>query len=110
MRSYMRISAVLIVALAVALPALAQDAYCSVTKVTTKALSNGASVTIEADGLLQHRVQSWGKTDTINIYLRNARSALADDLIRPKDVYPISFVRFTVPQYARNGIGLTLTI
>ncbi len=110
MRSYMRISAVLIVALAVALPALAQDAYCSITEVTTKALSNGASVTIEADGLLQHRVQSWGKTDTINIYLRNARSALADDLIRPKDVYPISFVRFTVPQSARNGIGLTLTI
>jgi type II secretory pathway component GspD/PulD (secretin) len=97
-------------AVTVAVPALAQDAYCSVTKVSTKALSNGASVTIEADGLLQHRVQSWGKTDTINIYLRNARSALADDLIRPKDVYPISFVRFTVPQSARNGIGLSLTI
>ncbi len=110
MRSYMRISMLLTVALAAAIPALAQDAYCSITKVSTKALSNGASVTIEADGLLQYRVQSWGKTDTINIYLRNARSALADDLIRPEDVYPISFVRFTVPQSARNGIGLTLTI
>lgn len=110
MRSYARVTVALAVTLAVALPAAAQDAYCSVTKVTTKSLSNGASVTVEADGLLQYRVQSWGKTDTINIYLRNARSALADDLIRPKDVYPISFVRFTVPQSARNGIGLTLTI
>lgn len=93
-------------------PAAAQDAYCSITNVTTKALSNGATITVEADGMLQYRArtQEWRKTDVIEIELQNARSSLEEDLIRPKDVYPISFIRFTVPQGARNGIGLTMTI
>jgi type II secretory pathway component GspD/PulD (secretin) len=95
-----------------ALPARAQDVYCSITKVTTKALSNGATITVEADGMLQHYVMEggWRRTDRLVVYLTNARSALEDDLIRPKDVYPISYIQFTVPQDAPNGIGLHMEV
>lgn len=104
--------AVVVIAPLAAMPAAAQDAYCSITSVTTKALSNGASITVEADGMLQYwvRTRQSGKTDVIEIELANARSALKDDLIRPKDVYPVSFIRFTSPPDARNGIGLTMTV
>lgn len=106
------LTAVIILIAGVSAPVGAQDAYCSITNVTTKALSNGATITVEADGMLQYQVRTreWRKADVIEIDLENARSALQDDLIRPKDVYPISFIRFTVPQDARNGIGLTMTI
>ncbi len=93
-------------------PATAQEAYCSVTKVTTKALSNGAAITVEADGMLQYRVNtgSWRKTDEIEISLLNARSGLKDDLIRPEDAYPVSYIQFTIPQNAPNGIGLLMKV
>jgi len=83
-----------------------------VTKVTTKALSNGASITVEADGMLQYRVytRTWRKTSEIEVMLDNARSALKDDLIRPQDAYPISYIQFTVPQEAPNGIGLLMKV
>jgi len=109
-------SVALILALAacavLAAPATAQDAYCSVTKVTTKALSNGAAITVEADGMLQYnvRTRSWRKTDEIEISLVNARSGLKDDLIRPEDAYPVSYIQFTIPQNAPNGIGLLMKV
>jgi type II secretory pathway component GspD/PulD (secretin) len=98
----------------VALPtgARAQDAYCTLTNVTTKALSNGATVTVEADGMLQYDLETWsgGKVRQINIELENARSGLRNDLIRPDDVYPVSFISFTASPQARNGIGLMMKI
>ena len=111
-----KMSVALILALAacavLAAPATAQDAYCSVTKVTTKALSNGAAITVEADGMLQYnvRTRSWRKTDEIEISLVNARSGLKDDLIRPEDAYPVSYIQFTIPQNAPNGIGLLMKV
>jgi len=114
-RSYRAVMPIALVAATcalVAVPALAQDAYCSVTEVTTKALSNGAAITVKADGMLQYRVMTgqWRKTDEIMLHLSNARSALEDDLIRPEDAYPVSYIQFTVPQYAPNGIGLDMKI
>jgi len=93
-------------------PARAQDAYCSVIEVRTKALSNGATITVKADGILQYDVNTsrYRKVTEINIELENARSALDDDLIRPDDVYPISYISFTVPDNARNGVGLNMKI
>jgi len=93
-------------------PALAQDVYCSIIKVTTTALSNGASITVEADGILQYerRTSDDRMTGEILIDLTNARSELEDDLIRPGDAYPISYIQFTVPQDARNGIGLIMKV
>lgn len=93
-------------------PASAQDAYCSITSVRTTALSNGATVVVEADGLLQYEVQTsqWRRTREIEIDLKNARSALEDDLIRPENVHPLSYISFTIPPDARNGIGLKMVI
>lgn len=103
---------VLLVCVLSGLPAAAQDAYCSITSVKTTALSNGATVTVEADGLLQYRLRTnrWNKTREIEIELQNARSALADDLIRPENVHPLSYISFTIPPDARNGIGLRMLI
>ena len=90
----------------------AQDAYCTLTSVSTKALSNGATITVEADGMLEFDVQSRQGRNVreIVIDLENARSGLDSDLIRPEDVYPISFVSFTISRDATNGIGLTMKI
>ncbi len=98
--------------LAVITPSLAQDAYCTLTEVSTKALSNGATITVEADGMLQYDLETWSgrKVRVLEIDLENARSGLDRDLIRPDDVYPISFISFTMPSDARNGIGLMMKI
>lgn len=90
----------------------AQDAYCTLTKVTTRALSNGATITVEADGMLQYsnRTRTQRRAQEILIDLENARSGLARDLIRPDNVYPISFISFTMSPDARNGIGLLMRI
>ncbi len=98
--------------LALITPAPAQDAYCTLTEVSTKALSNGATITVEADGMLQYDLEtsSGRKVRVIEIDLENARSGLDSDLIRPDDVYPISFISFTMPPDARNGIGLMMKI
>lgn len=103
---------ILLAGVLAALPAAAQDAYCSITSVKTTALSNGATVTVEADGLLQYDLNTnrWNKTTEINIELENARSALPDDLIRPENVHPISYISFTTPPNARNGVGLDMKI
>ncbi|MGD9495523.1 MAG: type II secretion system protein GspD [Armatimonadota bacterium] len=98
------------VALLAAGTAGAQEAYCSITSVEAKALSNGATVTVQADGMLQYDVDSWGKVTEIEIDLENARSSLERDLIRPENAYPISFISFTIPPNARNGIGLEMRI
>ncbi len=105
-------AAVAAIVLLVSAPAGAQDAYCTVTEVTTKALSNGATITVEADGMLQYRVRTnqWRRVTEIQIDLENARSALDQDLIRPDDVHPLSYISFTIPPDARNGIGLTMRI
>ncbi|MFW5867656.1 MAG: hypothetical protein ACOCX2_07550, partial [Armatimonadota bacterium] len=109
---YCCVLATLIVVVAAPTGAWAQDAYCTLTSVSTKSLSNGATITVEADGMLQYDLQTWsgGKVRVINIELENARSGLASDLIRPRDVYPISFISFTASPGARNGIGLTMKI
>ena len=93
-------------------PALAQDAYCTLTKVTTAGLSNGATVTVEADGMLEYRVRTdqGSRTREIIIDLENARSGLASDLVRPQDTNPISFISFTIPDDATNGIGLRMRV
>ncbi|MFP4249876.1 MAG: hypothetical protein ACLFU7_09480 [Armatimonadota bacterium] len=102
----------LIATFAPATGAWGQDAYCTLTSVTTRALSNGATITVEADGMLQHDLKTWSgqKVSEINIELENARSGLRNDLIRPDDVYPISFISFTASPDARNGIGLMMKI
>ncbi len=93
-------------------PAVAQDAYCSITSVKTAGLSNGASITVEADGMLQYRVRTgdWRAVTEIVIDLENARSALSDDLIRPENAHPISHISFTTPPDAPNGVGLNMRI
>lgn len=104
--------AAIILGLVCVAPALAQDAYCTVTKVTTAALSNGATITVEADGMLEYRVRTeqGSRTRQIIVDLENARSGLASDLIRPQDIYPISFISFTIPGDAINGIGLRMQV
>ncbi len=101
----------LIVGLAI-VPASGQEAYCSITKVTTTALSNGATITVEADGMLQYAVQTGRRSEVteITINLANARSALEDDLIRPENVHPISYISFTTAPNAPNGVGLLMRI
>lgn len=102
----------LLVLVGTATGAHAQDAYCTLTEVTTRALSNGATITVEADGMLQYDLETWSgrKVRVILIELENARSGLDRDVIRPDDVYPISFISFTASPNARNGIGLMMKI
>lgn len=112
MRAIHQLCIAIILTILTALPATAQGAYCNITSVTTKALSNGATITVEADGMIQRDLWTGRnrKTSRIRIELENARSALDNDLIRPEDAYPISHISFSMPQNAPEGIGLIMTI
>src|SRR5450759_4300929 len=95
--------------LCLGLPARAQ-VYCNVTDVKVSGLTNGASITIQADGILEQRLLSgYGQTTKIRLSLTNARSRLKDNTIEPK-VFPISHIMCSVPQTAQNGIGLEMEI
>ena len=93
----------------IGLPVRAQ-VYCNVTDVKVTGLTNGASITIQADGILEQRLLSgYGQTTAIRLSLTNARSRLKDNTIEPK-VFPISHIMCSVPQTAQNGIGLQMDI
>ena len=95
--------------ISIGLPARAQ-VYCNVTDVSVTGLTNGASITIQADGILEQRLLSgYGQTTMIRLSLTNARSRLKDNTLEPK-VFPISHIMCSVPQTAQNGIGLEMDI
>ena len=90
-------------------PACAQGtAYTNIKSVTTRALSNGVQITIQADGILQYRdVDSDG--NKMGAYFPAARNGTGKNFIN-LNTYPVSSIQLSTPQGATNGIGLRIDI
>ncbi len=102
-----------------------QRAYCNITAVESKRLTNAVQVTIKADGLMAPDIQSrdlfnvdaarmgrrdkMGKRITeIPIRIWNARSQVGS--IANIGIYPVSHVEVTVPPEAVEGIGVHIRV
>ena len=116
-----------------AVPAAGQrgTAYCNVTEIKSEQFSNGVRITIVADGELQWypdfesleaegavRAEhtQWGvsiwpteRFTHMPIRVLNARSKLGSAFV-PVGKYPISHVEISIPEWAREGVGLTVDI
>lgn len=114
-------------------PALAQRgaAYCNVTEIRSEQLSNGVRVTIVADGELRWNidisslvaegalvpiVRPYGtdfeptdKFTRMPFDLYNARSMLGSGFVAV-DKYPVSHVEISIPEWAREGVGLKVDV
>ncbi len=87
--------------------------YCNITGIETKQLRNGVQITVRADGLLYRQ---WNDSqnndnsqDRVSVTFTNARNATGKTFI-DVSTYPVSHLQLTVPQEAKEGVGVTLTI
>lgn len=93
------------------------QAYCHITDVIPKELTNGVQVLIKADGVLEWEPEGrdWDefysdeKTTRIAIRFTNARSKVGKNFI-PVDMTPVSHVQVSIPQDAPGGVGVTVTV
>lgn len=90
-------------------PACAQGrAYTNIKSITTRALSNGVQITVQADGILQYRdVDNNGLK--MGAFFPDARNATGKNFINLNS-YPVSSIQLSTPQGAQNGIGVRLDI
>lgn len=95
-----------------AVPAWAQSAaYCNITSVQSRQLSNGVQVTIRADGVLRYRWDRTGGGEQTRVYLRfqNAKSTIGKTFIDVSK-FPVSYVQLSVPPDALEGVGVNMNI
>ncbi len=89
--------------------------YCNVTDIQAKAMPNGVQITIMSDGILRWEwergfYRDYGDRATqIGIRLENARSKIDKTFIAVNET-PVSHVQISVPQRAREGVGLTVIV
>ncbi len=115
-------SAAQVMLLALWLAALASlpaggQAYCNITKIEAKELTNGVQIMVKADGVLDWEPEGrdwdafWSREKRTKLAIRftNARSKIGKNFI-PVDITPVSHVQVSIPQDARDGIGVTVTV
>lgn len=92
-------------------PLLAQIVYCNVTEVRVQPLLNGVQIVVQADGVLRWDLKGgWGEKATlIHLVFPNARSKLKTHFIDVNE-FPVSTIQVSVPQDARQGVGLEMII
>jgi hypothetical protein len=105
--------AVAALVVALAWPAHAQTQLAvNITEVEIEQLTNGLRITLKADGLLEvHSTGRWWETNAEHefpLWLANARSAVGTfvDVSR----YPVNYLKLETPQWAREGVGVELTV
>ena len=89
--------------------------YCNITSIDTQQLSNGVQITVKADGILQRH---WGGPDEhghgpdvsrLELSFENARNQTGKNFIDISQ-FPVSHVELSVPQDAREGIGVHMVV
>ncbi len=102
----------LIAALALAAPLAAQSIpYCNITAVDAQQLSNGVQITVKADGVLQLTNDYSGSMSGNRLALTfpNAKSSVGKSFIDVSK-FPVSYVQFSVPQTAKEGVGIEMAV
>lgn len=99
-----------------AVPIHGQDAYCRLNDVKITALANGVQIQVRTDGILTYEFapnsQSarWGaEVSEVSLRFPNARLDLEKTLYGV-DQEPVSNVSLYVPQDAKDGRGVMLTV
>lgn len=86
--------------------------YANVTEITAVTLKNAVQITIKADGFLEWGSgvadQSSGAGCEIDVSLPGARSTVPNFIDVSK--FPVSYIQVSVPQGAKDGVGLTVAI
>lgn len=106
---------VLLALLLAARPALPQEAYCYINDLKYSALTNGVQITIKADGILTWDWEnSWdarrgNEVSELSIRFDSARLGLEKTLY-DVDQEPVSNISLFVPQDAREGRGVVMTV
>ncbi len=117
-------AAAMIAAAAISAPALAQqvvapsEAYCYIRDVKINRLRNGVQILVKADGVLSFQYpqkyleraaqRGWQITE-IRVLFPQARLAI-DKTEYAVDTVPVSTVTLAVPQGAREGLGVIMTV
>ena len=84
--------------------------YCNITEVTATQLSNGVQVTIQADGILNDIWNSGhDTTGRYEVRFTNARNGTGENFI-DVSLFPVSHIELSVPQDAREGVGVQMAI
>ena len=90
--------------------------YCNITEIVPTQLANGIQIQVKADGVL-----SWvpgveggwekffGKTREISIKFPQAKSKLGKNFI-DVNMYPVSYIQVSIPQDAKEGVGILMNI
>lgn len=127
-----KLAALVLIGLGAA-PAAAQSGpvYCNIVEIQTEQLSNGVRITITGDGQLSWSVdwdrlgregafrmeqrpwgEHWEMTERFThlpLLLWNARSSLGSGFV-PVEKYPVSHIGLSIPEWARDGVGLEVDI
>ena len=85
--------------------------YCNVTSIEAQQLSNGVQILIKADGVLEFGPNSedGGMQGRLRIELANAKSKINRNFIDVSK-FPVSYIQISVPQGAKEGVGLTIVV
>ncbi len=87
--------------------------YATINSVISQQMSNGVQITIKSDGILNWAYDSdmqWGGDGTSRIMLRfpGAKSSMENFI--DVSAFPVSYIQTSVPQDAKEGIGISLAV
>lgn len=85
--------------------------YANITEITAVTLKNAVQITIKADGFLEWGSgggESSGSGCEIQVSLPGARSTVPNFIDVSK--FPVSYIQVSVPQDAKDGVGVTVAI
>ncbi|MCX7801229.1 MAG: type II and III secretion system protein [Fimbriimonadales bacterium] len=85
--------------------------FCNVTSIDVQQLSNGVQILIKADGVLElgPETETGGMQGRLRIDLENAKSKINRNFIDVSK-FPVSYIQLSVPQGAREGVGLRIVV
>jgi len=85
--------------------------YCNITDIETKQLRNGVQIIVKADGLLERHWHDWEAegASRFEITFTNARNRTGKNFI-DVSAYPVSHIQLEVPQGAKEGVGVLMTV
>ncbi len=100
----------LLAAAAMGCPRAQALVYCNITEVKATELRNGVQISVKADGILEwDRHGGGGRRSRVRISFKNARNATGKNFIDVSK-FPVSYIQLSVPQGAKEGIGVDMMV
>ena len=90
--------------------------YTNITDITARQLSNGVQITVQSDGVLEWmpegRTSRWdfGERKMERFTIRFPGARYSGRSFIDVSMFPVSFVQMSVPQDAKEGVGVLMTV